>query len=131
MNASRHSLILVLAFLAVPALAKTHPAPAKPAQPVALNADDLMRQAQDANAKGEKDLAVRLAQAAIVADPARPQTYDVLADIYVGQGHSDFASFYYSEALGIDPSDAAATRATAQLNRNGDQRAAEAATSGK
>jgi cytochrome c-type biogenesis protein CcmH/NrfG len=128
MNASRPALILVLAFLAVPALAKT---PIKPVLPVALNADDLMRQAQDANAKGEKDLAVRLAQAAIVADPARPQTYDVLADIYVGQGHSDFASFYYSEALGIDPSDATATRATARLNRNGDQRAAEAATSGK
>ena len=63
-----------------------------------------------------------------VADPAKPATYDLLADLYAGAGQGDYASFYYGEALGIDPSDAAATRGTAELARNGNQRAAEAAT---
>ena len=129
---TRLVLILTLAFLAAPAMAATphkQPLPAKePPAAAALSADDLMRQAQAANARGDKDLAVRLAQAAIVADPAKPATYDLLADLYAGAGQGDYASFYYSEALGIDPSDAAATRGTAELARNGNQRAAEAAT---
>jgi len=108
------------------------PLPAKePPAAAALSADDLMRQARAASAKGDSDLALRLAQAAIVADPAKPATYDLLGDLYAGVGQGDYASFYYSEALGIDPSDAAATRATAQLNRDGNQRAAEAATTTK
>ena len=121
----RSSLIFALAFLAMPAAAATRPKPAP--TPVAITAEDLMRQAQDANGRGDRDLALRLAQAAIVADPAKPATYDLLADLYAGEGQNDFASFYYSEALGIDPSDATATRATAQLNHTSTQRAAEAA----
>ena len=124
---TRPALIFALAVLAVPAMAATRPAPAKPAPaPVAITADDLMRQAQEANSKGDRDLALRLSQAAIVADPAKPATYDFLAGLYAGEGQNDYASFYYSEALGIDPSDAAATRATAQLNHTDTQRAAEA-----
>lgn len=129
----RSFMISALVLLAVPAMAATRPAPvksvpAKPATaPVVLTADDLMRQAQDAKTKGDNDLAVRLAQAAIVADPAKPATYDLLGDLYAGAGQSDYASFYYNEALGVDPGDAAATRATAQLNHTSTQRAAEAA----
>ena len=124
----RSSLIFALALLAMPAVAATRPLPARPAPAtVAITADDLMRQAQDANGRGDRELALRLAQAAIVADPAKPATYDLLADLYAGEGQNDFASFYYSEALGIDPSDATATRATAQLNHTSTQRAAEAA----
>lgn len=134
---TRFSLMLCLtlpsALLAMPVMAATpHALPAR-AAPVAAQAgaEDLMRQAGAASAKGDKDLAIRLAQAAIVADPAKPQTYDLLADLYAEQGQSDFASFYYNEALGIDPSDAAATKAVAELNRDGNQQAAEATAPSK
>ena len=128
----RPALIFALAFLAIPALAATRPAPAKQAAakpaaiPATLSAEDLMRQAQDASVRGDKDLALRLAQAAIVADPAKPATYDLLGDIYAAQGQGDSASFYYAEALSIDPSDAVAAKGTAALARGSDQRAAEA-----
>jgi hypothetical protein len=133
---TRPALMLALMF---PLALLAHPAPAaaphkqplpgkEPPAAAALSADDLMRQAQAASTKGDSDLAFRLAQAAIVADPAKPATYDLLADLYAGAGQGDYASFYYGEALGIDPSDAAATRGTAELARNGNQRAAEAAT---
>ena len=128
----RPALIFALAVLAMPALAATRPAPAKPAAakpapiPATLSAEDLMRQAQDASVRGDKDLALRLAQAAIVADPAKPATYDLLGDIYAAQGQGDSASFYYAEALSIDPSDAVAAKGTAALARGSDQRAAEA-----
>jgi tetratricopeptide (TPR) repeat protein len=132
---TRPALMFALVFLAVPAMAAVphkQPLPAKePPVAAALSADDLMRQAQAASAKGDSDLAFRLAQAAIVADPAKPATYDLLADLYAGAGQGDYASFYYSEALGIDPSDAAASRGTAQLDRTGNQRAAEAVTPAK
>ena len=132
MNLSRDSLILALAFLAVPAMAATRPAPVKAAPvPIAVSADDLMHQAQAASAKGDKDLALRLAQAAIVADPAKPATYDFLAELYAGGGDGDFARFYYGEALGIDPSDAGATRGTAELDHAKAQQAAEAAAPAK
>jgi|SRR6185312_7399470 len=124
--------ILALAILATPAMAAPRTLPAKPAAASAVaSADDLMRQAQAASAKGDKDLALRLAQAAIVADPAKPATYDLLGNLYAQEGQGDFASFYYSEALGIDPGDPAATRGTAQLGRSNDQRAAEATPSAK
>ena len=125
----RSALMFALILLAAPAMAATRALPAKLAPaPAALSAEDLMRQAQAASAKGDNDLAFRLAQAAIVADPTRPATYDLLADLYAGAGQGDYASFYYGEALSIDPSDPAAGRGTAELNRNGNQRAAEAAT---
>src|ERR1700685_1174660 len=129
------ALMFALALLAQPAMAAApHKPPLAGKEPpaaAALSADDRMRQAQAASAKGDTDLALRLAQAAIVADPAKPATYDLLADLYAGAGRGDYASFYYGEALGIDPSDAAATRGTAELARNGNQRAAEAATPAK
>ena len=119
--------IFALAVMATPAMAAPRTLPARPAPaPAAASAEDLMRQAQAASAKGDKDLALRLAQAAIVADPAKPATYDLLGDLYAQEGQGDFASFYYSEALGIDPSDPAAAKGTAQLSRANDQRAAEA-----
>ena len=129
---TRPALMFALVLLAAPAMAAAphkQPLPAKePPAAAALSADDLMRQAQAAGAKGDTDLAFRLAQAAIVADPAKPATYDLLADLYAGAGQGDYASFYYGEALDIDPSDPAAARGTAELARNGNQRAAEAAT---
>lgn len=132
MKLPRDPLILAFVLLAAPAMAATRPAPVKPAPvPIAVSADDLMRQAETASAKGDKNLALRLAQAAIVADPARPAAYDLLADLYAGDGDGDFARFYYGEALGIDPSDAGATKGTAELDHGKAQQAAEAAAPAK
>ena len=134
MKLPRDSLTLALALIAMPALAAAPKGPAaKPsAAAVApsppLNAVDLIGQAQAAQARGEKDLAVRLAQSAIVADPASPAGYNALGDIYAADGDADYARFYYRGALAIDPTDADATKAMAALERSDDQRAAKADT---
>jgi Flp pilus assembly protein TadD len=131
----RHdSIILALLLLATPALAAKHHMPAKPkATPIAPvstdPAGDLISQAQAAQTNGDRDLAVRLAQAAIVADPARPAAYDTLGDLYAANGDADYARFYYGEALAIDPADAGATKSIAALEHGDGQRAAKADTS--
>jgi tetratricopeptide (TPR) repeat protein len=137
MNIPRESLILALVLLAVPAFAaKSLHVAAKPstAVPAPVSADpagDLIDQAQAAQSKGDKDLAIRLAQAAIVADPARPATYVALGEIYAAAGEADYARFYFNEALTIDPADANATRAVAALDHGDNQRAAQADTPNK
>ncbi len=139
MGSLRDSLILALvcltpiclsgpAMAAAPRKAAIKP-PAAAAQPApALSADDLMRDAQAAQAKGDHDLALRLAQSAIVAAPSRPVVYTVLGDLYAANGDADFARFYYRQALSIDPVDADAGRAMAALDRSTDQQAAKAGT---
>ena len=112
------------AFSAVPkAAAKPVPAKVEP-QP---DAADLIAKAHDAQARGESDLALRLAQSAIVADPARPASYVALGDVYAALSQPDFARSYYNEALAIDPADPDALKAVAALDHGGDQRAASAA----
>ncbi|HXS05708.1 MAG TPA: tetratricopeptide repeat protein [Rhizomicrobium sp.] len=141
MKRLRDSLILALTGLtlnsmaALPTLAAAPRKPAKPAAAVtapapvpALSADDLMRDAQAAQAKGDHDLALRLAQSAIVAAPSRPAAYTALGDLYAANGDADFARFYYRQALQIDPVDADATRAMAMLDRGDHQQAAKAGT---
>jgi Flp pilus assembly protein TadD len=114
--------IPLLLLLALPAMAATPakkpatPAPAKaaaatPADPVLA----LLEQSRDAQVRGEAELAVRLAQSAIVADPARPGSYVALGDLYATAGQSDFARSYYNAALQIEPADAEAQRAIAAL----------------
>src|SRR5690349_9197357 len=111
--------------LALPAAAAPARLPVKPAAAAAADrAADLMHQAEAARGKGDKDLAYRMAQAAIVADPARPATYDLLADLYSQDGEADFARFYYNEALSIDPNDPGAVKAMAQLDHPGTREAA-------
>ena len=66
--------------------------------------DSLLARSHEAERSGKKSLAERLAQAAIVADPARAASYVALADLYRRDGHADFAAFYYAEALQLDPS---------------------------
>lgn len=134
MKLPRDSLILALALVAMPALAAAPKKPvAKPAAPAAvpapaLTAAELIGQAQAAQARGEKELAVRLAQSAIVANPALPAAYNALADLYAADGDADYARFYYRGALTIDPTDADATKAMAALEHGDDQRAAKADT---
>jgi len=123
--------ILLLA-MATPTLAATKPKPKAAAKPVAakiepaMTPDSLIADARAASGRGETELALRLAQSAIVADPARPSSYDALAEVYAASAQPDFARNYFNEALSIDPSDAAATRAIAALDGNSDTRAAQA-----
>ena len=74
------------------------------------SAESLLAKSRAAEQAGNRDAALRYAQAAIVADPTRPASYTALGDLYMQSSQSDFASFYYAEALQIDPQDAAAKR---------------------
>lgn len=99
------------------------PAPAKPAAPEPpVTVESLLTQSQAATGRGEIDLAVRLAQSAIVADPARPGSYVALGDIYAQAGQPDYARNFYDAALGIDPVDASALKALAALDNAGSSR---------
>jgi Tfp pilus assembly protein PilF len=125
--------LLAALLLAVPAAAATAKKPVKPAAKTAVAVDpqpdptNLVTQSRDAQSKGNTELALRLAQSAIVADPARPSSYDALADIYAANDAPDFARSYYSTALSIDPTDMAAQKAMAALDRGAnDKRAASA-----
>ena len=117
------SLSLVLVALALPAAAPAKaatPAKPRPARPeAAASAGDpvaaLLEQSRDAQAKGEAELALRLAQAAIVADPARPSSYVALGELYAMTGQDTYARSYYEAALQIDPADAGAKAAVAAL----------------
>ena len=65
----------------------------------------LLVKARAAESKGDTELALRMAQAAIVADPARHALLcGKLAGIYAKDHQFDFARAYYDEALSIDPS---------------------------
>ena len=95
-------------------------APSKTAQTAktaTVTVESLLTQARAATAKGEVELALRLAQSAIVADPARPTSYVALGDIHAAAGQPDYARNYYEAALEIDPQDPAALRAIAALDK--------------
>ena len=106
-----------------PAAAKPAPAPVPdlPVDPVALTG-----QARVAAARGDTDLALRLAQSVIVATPAQPGAYNLLADIYAGMKQPEAARNYYNLALSIDPADMTATQGLSALDKAGDSRAANA-----
>ena len=97
------------------------PAPVKVPEPP-VTVESLLTQSQAATGRGEIDLAVRLAQSAIVADPARPGSYVVLGDIYAQAGQPDYARNFYDAALGIDPVDPTALKALAALDSAGSSR---------
>jgi Tfp pilus assembly protein PilF len=127
------AVLLAAALLATPAAAATTKKPVKPAAKAASVIDpqpdptSLVAQSRDAQSKGDTELALRLAQSAIVADPARPSSYDALADIYAANNAPDFARNYYATALSIDPTDMAAQKAIAALDRGAnDKRSADA-----
>ena len=90
--------------------AKVEDAPADPA-------GALIAQSRTAMQMGDKDLAVRMAQSAIVAAPARTDTYVALGDVYAASGEAEYAREYYDQALNIDPADAGALKAVASLDR--------------
>jgi Flp pilus assembly protein TadD len=98
----------------VKAPAKAPAAVKVPEAPITV--ESLLTQAQAATSRGEIDLALRLAQSAIVADPARPGSYVALGDIYAQAGQADFARNFYDAALGIDPIDPGALKALSMLD---------------
>ena len=126
-------LIPSLAFLFISAVALAAPGqaarakhPRAAAEPPPVTVEGLLTQAHDAIGKGDTELAVRLVQSAIVADPARPDSYVALGDIYAQTGQPDYARSYYDEALGIDPSEPNALKAIATLNRDHPENTARA-----
>ena len=76
--------------------------------------DLLLEKSKAAERLGHGDQAVALAQSAIVADPARASSYTALGDLYLRQDQTEFARFYFGEALNIDPQDAGATAGMAR-----------------
>ena len=107
--------LAVLLLAAGPAFA----APAKPPKVVEapVTVESLLAGAHAAAGRGETELALRLAQAAIVADPSRPGSYVALGDIYAETGQPDYARNFYDAALGIDPSEPNALKALSTLDR--------------
>jgi Flp pilus assembly protein TadD len=89
--------------------------------------ESLLDQAKAATVKGDIELALRLAQSAIVADPARTAPYVALGNIYAQTGQPDFARNFYDAALGIDPVDPVALKALSALGQTSSSTAANAA----
>ena len=106
-------LLAALLLAAAPVLA----APAKPPKiETPVTVESLLVQAHAAVGKGDTELALRLAQSAIVADPARPTSYVALGDIYAEAGQPDYARNFYDAALGIDPREPSALKALSELD---------------
>jgi cytochrome c-type biogenesis protein CcmH/NrfG len=90
----------------------------------AASVESLMARSKAAEARGSADTAIRLAQSAIVADPARASSYAALGDLYVRENQMGFAAYYYGEALTIDPLQPDALKGLALADRAASQAAA-------
>jgi Flp pilus assembly protein TadD len=107
--------VLLTALLAAPLPLAAKPKP-RPVAELPVTVESLLAQSHAAIARGDTDLAVRLAQSAIVADPRRTRPYIALGDIYAEMGQAEFARSFYDAALVIDPSEPAALKAIAALD---------------
>jgi hypothetical protein len=92
-------------------------------------ADSLLAKSRAAEQSGNRPAALRYAQAAIVADPSRTLPYIALGDLYMKADQSDFAAFYYAEALEIDPQDQTAQAGLALADKATQTSTAAAASS--
>jgi Flp pilus assembly protein TadD len=101
-------------------------APAKTVKEPPVTVETLLAGAHAATAKGDIELALRLAQSAIVADPARPASYVALGDVYAQAGQGDYARSYYDAALDIDPVNPSALKAISALDHNRSETTANA-----
>ena len=117
--------LLIAAMLAASTAVAAPARAPKTVPPVTVEA--LLAQAQAATAKGDTELALRLAQSAIVADPARPTSYVALGDIYADAGQPDYARNFYDAALGIDPVEPSALKALSALDKRRSSTTANAA----
>ena len=117
----RRAIPLLAAFVVAtaPAFAASKPA-SKASGPdkveASLTVEALLTQARAASTKGDTELALRLAQSSIVADPARPTSYVALGNIYAEFGQPEYARSLYDAALGIDPAQPDALKAIAALS---------------
>ena len=115
---TRRAIPLLAALVVATAPAISAPKPAKPAKVEApVTVEGLLTQAHAAVTKGDTELAVRLAQSAIVADPARTTSYVALGDIYAEAGQPDYARSFYDQALGIDPAEPGALKGISALGK--------------
>lgn len=101
-------------------------APAKVAKEPPVTVESLVAGAHAATARGDIELALRLAQSAIVADPARPTSYVALGDVYAQAGEGEYARSYYDAALDIDPVNPTALKAISALDHNRSETTANA-----
>jgi cytochrome c-type biogenesis protein CcmH/NrfG len=81
------------------------------------NVSKLLKESRTAEAAGKTQDAILYIQAAMVADPARASTYVALGDFYARAHQTDIAGQYYDEALKLDPSNSAAKKGLAQVDR--------------
>jgi Flp pilus assembly protein TadD len=123
---TRRAIPLLAAFVVATSSAFAAPKPPVKAE-APLTVEALLTQAHAAVTKGDTELAVRLAQSAIVADPARPTTYVALGDIYAEAGQPEYARSFYDAALGIDPAQPAALKAISALGKEHTSTTANAA----
>jgi Tfp pilus assembly protein PilF len=81
------------------------------------NVTALVHKSLVAESHGKMDNAIMLMQSAMVADPARVDTYVALGDLYRRAHEDDFASHFYNEALTLDPQADAASRGLSVIGR--------------
>jgi Flp pilus assembly protein TadD len=101
-------------------------APAKAVKEPPVTVESLLAGAHAATARGDIELALRLAQSAIVADPARPTSYVALGDVYAQAGEGEYARSYYDAALDIDPVNPSALKAISALDHTRSETTANA-----
>jgi Flp pilus assembly protein TadD len=101
-------------------------APAKTVKEPPVTVESLLAGAHAATARGDIELALRLAQSAIVADPARPTSYVALGDVYAQAGEGEYARSYYDAALEIDPVNPSALKAISALDHTRSETTANA-----
>jgi Flp pilus assembly protein TadD len=101
-------------------------APSKTVKEPPVTVEALLAGAHAATARGDIELALRLAQSAIVADPARPTSYVALGDVYAQAGEGEYARSYYDAALEIDPVNPTALKAISALDHNRSETTANA-----
>jgi Flp pilus assembly protein TadD len=101
-------------------------APNKSVKEPPVTVESLLAGAQAATAKGDVELALRLAQSAIVADPARPTSYVALGNVYAQAGEGEYARSYYDAALDIDPVNPGALKAISALDHTRSETTANA-----
>jgi Flp pilus assembly protein TadD len=101
-------------------------APSKTVKEPPVTVESLLAGAQAATAKGDVELALRLAQSAIVADPARPTSYVALGNVYAQAGEGEYARSYYDAALDIDPVNPGALKAISALDHTRSETTANA-----
>jgi tetratricopeptide (TPR) repeat protein len=84
---------------------------------LADNVAALVHQSRAAESHGHLDSAIMLMQSAMVADPARVETYVALGDLYRRAHEDAFAQHFYDEALTLDPQADGASRGLSLVGR--------------